>query len=159
MIKSRNERSVCRVQLYYGTKAKEGTISSTRMTSQDNPVVEIIHFERTSLNGLCLIKFFILNRGWAFREREGISLLVHAYHSTLYFFSLFSLFCYFDSFLTIFSSFLMLAHVVLWRWWCCNSLLVVAIVSVMILCTAKALYILSTVTDFIILAFNHFCLD
>ena len=53
----------------------------------------------------------------------------------------------------------MLAHVVLWRWWCRDSLLVVAIVSVMILCTARALYILFTMSDFTILAFNHFCLD
>jgi len=57
------KRLVCRVQLCYGAKAKEGTTSSTWITSQDNPVVEIIHFEGMGLNGLCLNEFFILNRG------------------------------------------------------------------------------------------------
>ena len=75
---------------------------------------------------------------------------------TLFLFFFFSPFSYFDSPPTLFYSFLMLAHVVLWRWWCCDSLLVVAIVLVMILCTTRALYILLVVTDFIILAFNHF---
>ena len=91
VIKSRNEMSVCRVQQYHGAEAKEGTISSTRITSQDNPAVEIIHFMGTNLNGLCPNEFFILNKGQAFGGREWISLLVHACHSTLCFFSFFSL--------------------------------------------------------------------
>ena len=57
---------------------------------------------------------------------------------------------------TIFFSFLMLAHVVLWWWWCCDFFIVVAIVLVMILCTARALYILPVMTNFTILVFNHF---
>jgi len=62
MKKSKNERSIYRVQLYYGARAKEGTTSSTWVTSQDDPAIEIIHFEGTGLNGLCPNKFFILNR-------------------------------------------------------------------------------------------------
>ena len=53
---------VCRVQLCYRTNTKEGTASSTWITSQDNPAVEIIHFKGMDLNGLCPSKFFILNR-------------------------------------------------------------------------------------------------
>ena len=62
MIKSRNERLVCHVQLYYGAKVNEGTTSSTLVTLQDDPVVEIIHFEGMGLNDLCPNEFFILNR-------------------------------------------------------------------------------------------------
>ena len=82
----------------------------------EDSAVEIIHFERMGLNGLYPIEFFILNKGLAFRGREGISLLVHAYHSTLSIslLSLFSQFCYFDYFPTPFLSFLVLTHVVLW---------------------------------------------
>ena len=43
--------------------------------------MEITHFERMSLNGLCS-NSLILNRGQAFRGREGISLSVHACHHT-----------------------------------------------------------------------------
>ena len=87
--------------------------------------------------------------GRLFRGREGVSLLVHACHSTLSipFLFLFSPFCYFDSFPTLLS-FLMLACVMLWWWWCCDSLLGVAIVVVMILYTTSALYILPAVIDF-----------
>ena len=58
-----------------------------------------------------------------------------------------------------FLSFLVLTRVVLWWRWCCNSLIVVATVVMMILCTARALYILPAVTFFTILPFNYFCLD
>ena len=47
----------------HGAEAKEGTISLMQITSQDNHVVEIIHFEGMGLNGMCLNVFFILNRG------------------------------------------------------------------------------------------------
>ena len=67
----------------YGAKAKEGTTSLMWVTSQEDSAVEIIHFERTGLNGLYPIEFFILNKGLDFRGREGISLLVYAYHSAL----------------------------------------------------------------------------
>ena len=50
---------VCRVQLCYRTKVKEGTTPSTWITSS---VVEIIHFEGTDLNDLCPNKSFILNK-------------------------------------------------------------------------------------------------
>ena len=43
--------------------------------------MEITHFERMSLNGLCS-NSLILNRGQAFRGRERISLSVHACHHT-----------------------------------------------------------------------------
>ena len=51
---------VYNVQLCYRTKAKEGTTPSTWITSS---TAEIPHFERTGLNGLCLNKSFIFNRG------------------------------------------------------------------------------------------------
>ena len=50
------------IQLCYRTNTKEGTTSSMWITSQENLVVEIIHFKGTDLNGLCPNKFFILNR-------------------------------------------------------------------------------------------------
>ena len=80
---------VCRVQLCYkvNTKGGGGTTSSTWITSQENPALEITHFKGTDLNGLCPNKFFILHRGYAFRGRERISLLVHACHSTIFVFS------------------------------------------------------------------------
>ena len=59
------------------------------------------------------------------------------------------LFCYFYSFPLF--SFLMLTHVVLWR--CCNLLLMVATVAMILLCTARALYILLAVTGFYYFAF------
>ena len=69
-------------------------------------------------------KSLILNRGWTFRGREGISLLVHAYHHTLVY-SLFFLSPYFVTlpFATLF--FLVLARVMLFflmLLWCdcCN---------------------------------------
>ena len=86
-------------------KTKEGTTALTQTTSQENPTVEIIYFERTGLNDLCPNKSFILNRGQSFRGREGKSLLVHACHFTLslslslpdpLLLSLY--FCYFNSF-------------------------------------------------------------
>ena len=46
------KRSVCRVQLCYGAKAKEGTTSSMWITSQDNPAIKIIYFEGMGPNGL-----------------------------------------------------------------------------------------------------------
>ena len=54
---------VCRVQLCYRTNTKKGTTSSMWITLQENPTVEIIHFEETDLNGLCPNKFFILTKG------------------------------------------------------------------------------------------------
>ena len=81
---------ICCVQLYYKVEAKDGTISLTRITSQENPAVEIIHFGRTGLNGLCPNKFFILNRG---RLLEGEKWLVYwcmpaILHSVSFLFSL-----------------------------------------------------------------------
>ena len=118
---------ICCVQLYYKVEAKDGTISLTRITSQDNPAIEIIHFGRTGLNGLCPNKFFILNRG---RLLEGEKWLVYWYmpailHSVSFLFSPVLSLWFFP---TIFFSFLMLAHVVLWWWWCCDFFIVVAIV-------------------------------
>ena len=55
-----------------------------------------------------------------------------------------------------FLSFSVLTRVVLWWRWCCNSLIVVATVVMMILCTARALYILPAVTFFTILPFTTF---
>jgi len=63
MEKSKKGRISLSYLIVYGTKVKKGTTSSMWVTSQDNPAVEIIHFERTSLNGLCPNEFFILNRG------------------------------------------------------------------------------------------------
>ena len=57
------KRLVCRVQLCYKTKTREGTTSSTWVTLKEDHIVEIIHFEGMSLNGLCPNKSFILNRG------------------------------------------------------------------------------------------------
>ena len=48
------------VQLCYRTKAKERTTPSTWITSS---TAEITHFKRTGLDGLCLNKSFIFNRG------------------------------------------------------------------------------------------------
>ena len=146
----KRKRLGCCVQLCYRTNTKKGTTSSTWITLQENPTIEIIHFKGTNLNDLCPRKFFILNRGWAFRGREEISLLVHVCHSTfsISLLSLFSPFCYFDSFSTPILSFLTLTRVVLWWKWCYDSLLVITNVAMMILCTARALYILHIVTDF-----------
>ena len=69
--------------------------------------MEITHFERMSLNGLCS-NSLILNRGQAFRGREGISLSVHACHHTFAYTLLFfsnSFFFFFLSFLLPFLSF------------------------------------------------------
>ena len=57
--KIKRKRLVCRVQLYYKTKAKEGITLSTWITSS---IAEIIQFEGTGLNGLCPNKSFIFNR-------------------------------------------------------------------------------------------------
>ena len=119
-----------------------------QITSQENLAIEIIHFEEMDLNGLCLNKFFILNRRQAFRGREGISLLVHACHSTLSVFPSDSFFLS-SLFLLLFLSlsfffFLVLTHVVysdvviLSRGYYCPPLL----------CMARVLYILPIVTDF-----------
>ena len=59
----KRKRLVCHVQLCYRTNTKKRTTSSTWITSQENPAIEIIHFKRTDLNGLCPNKLFILNRG------------------------------------------------------------------------------------------------
>ena len=138
------------VQLCYRTNTKEGTTSSMQITSQENPAIEIIHFEGTDLNGLCPNKFFILNRGQAFRRREWISLLVHTCHSTLSIslLSPFSLFCYLDSFPTPILSFLAFTRLVLWRRWCRDSFLVITTVAMILLCTTKALYILTVFYHF-----------
>ena len=127
------------------------------ITSQDNPTIEIIHSEETSLNGLCPIEFFILNRGQAFRGREEISLLMHVCHSILYFlfFFLFFPFCYLDSF-PLFSF--------LFNACSCGAMVMVhdsprgCYRVALQLCTARALYILPAMTSFTILAFNYFCL-
>ena len=58
--KIKRKRLVCRVQLCYRTKAKEGTTPSTWITSS---TTEFIHFAGTGLNGLCPNKSFILNKG------------------------------------------------------------------------------------------------
>ena len=46
-----NKRSVCHVWLCYGAKAKEETTSSTWVTSQNDPAMEITHSDGMSLNG------------------------------------------------------------------------------------------------------------
>ena len=51
------------IQLCYRTNTKEETTSSMWITLQENLVVEIIHFEGMSLNGLCPNKSFIFNKG------------------------------------------------------------------------------------------------
>ena len=55
----KRKRLVCRVQLYYKTKAKEGITPSTWITSS---IAEIIQCKGTGLNGLCPNKSFIFNR-------------------------------------------------------------------------------------------------
>ena len=55
----RRKRLVCRIQLCYRTKAKEGTTPLTWITLS---TAEIIHFKGTGLNGLCPNKSFILNK-------------------------------------------------------------------------------------------------
>ena len=52
------------------------------VTSQGDPATKITHFERIGLNGL-YSKSLILNRGQAFRGREGISLLMYVCYHTL----------------------------------------------------------------------------
>ena len=89
---------------------------------------------------------------------------MHAISHSLFLFLILFFFSFFFPFFTLvlsplFFSFLELPCVVLWWWWCCNSLLVVATIAMLILCTVRALYILSVVTGFTILPFNYFCLD
>ena len=52
-MKAKKEWLVCRAQLHYGTKTKEGTTFSMWITSQEGPAVKITHFEKIGLNGLC----------------------------------------------------------------------------------------------------------
>ena len=86
-----------------------------QVTSQEDPAKEITYFERMGLNGLSSSSL-ILARGQAFRGREGISLLVHAYYHTLaysMFFSLtlFSILSFFSVFTLLFRCFLQYYHV------------------------------------------------
>ena len=60
--------------------------------SQGSSAIEIVYFERMSLDDL-FSNFVILTRKQAIRGREGNSLLVHAHHHTL----ALSLFFLFDS--------------------------------------------------------------
>ena len=80
-------------------------------------------------------------------RKKGISLLVHARHSTLSifssWFSLSSLFLLFLILSLFFSFFLNTS-----MQWCCDSLLVVTIAVMMILCTARVFYIQPTVIGF-----------
>ena len=83
-----------------GVGPRRKTISSMWVTSQDDPAMKITHSEGISLNGLCRNESFSPNRGYTFKGREGISLLVYACHSTLFVFSLLDFlfllyFCYF----------------------------------------------------------------
>ena len=57
--KIKRKRLVCRIQLCYTTKAKEGTTPLTWITLS---AAEIIHFKGTGLNDLCPNKSFILNK-------------------------------------------------------------------------------------------------
>ena len=143
-------------------KTKEGTTSSTWTTSQENPVVEIIHLERTSLNFYAQTNHLSLTEGRLLEGEKGLAYLVHVCYST---FSIFFLpgplllfcFCYLNSFHS-FLSFLVRTRVV-W-WWCCNSLLLVTIVVMILLCTARPPFY-TTCRDwfFTFLPFNYFCLD
>ena len=59
----KNERSVCHVLLCYGGRPKEETTYSMRVTSQDDPAIEITHSEGIGLNGLCPNESFFLIKG------------------------------------------------------------------------------------------------
>ena len=120
-----------------------------RVTSQGDPATEITHFERMGLNGLCS-KSLILNRGQAFRGREGISLLVHAYYHTLAHFLLFFL-----SFLLYFIYFSCSLVGLLCSLFLSSPLLMFS----SFLCNAEGpFYTACHEGFFTILPLNHFCL-
>ena len=119
----KRKRLVFSVQLCYRTKAKEGTTPSTWIISS---TVEIIHFEGTGLNDLCLNKSFILTEGKLLDGEKGLA--YWCMPAILHFFlfiiilSFFSIFVIFDSFSLLFflSQCLPMKR-------CCDSFLVVTI--------------------------------
>jgi len=86
------------------------------VTSQEDPTVEIIHFEGTGLNGLCPNEFFILTEG---RLLEGEKEIAYWYMlAVLHSLFLFLILCFFHFVFTTlilfisFLSFLVLTRVV-----------------------------------------------
>ena len=104
-------------------------------------------------------KSLILNRGQAFRGREEVCLLVHAYHFSLcfffptffLFFSLF-LFCFVTLLFPLFSFQLLLVCYSgdCCYCCCCESLVMIVVMLMIPLCMVEAPYILPVVTSFLL---------
>ena len=55
-----------------GLRPRTKTTSSTWVTSQDDPTMEITHFEGMGLNGLCLNESFFLTKGRLLEREKGL---------------------------------------------------------------------------------------
>ena len=128
---------------------QKGNHSSMWAISQGSPATEIAHFERMGLDDLFL-NSLILTREQAIREREGNSLLIHAHHHTL----AHPLFFLSGSFfLSKFPIFSLIFHPFSYLFFSCfispcfpSPFFCSPPLS--LLCTAKALFILPTMTGF-----------
>ena len=132
--------------IYQQSQVQEENHSSMQAISQGNPAIEIVHFERMGLDGLSS-NSLVLTREQTFREREGNSLLVHAYYHTL----AHSLFFLSDSF--FFSKFLifpLIFHSFSYFFFPCFISPVLYFIPFHLLCTAKALFILLAVMGFLL---------
>ena len=120
-------------------QVQEGNHSPMWTISRGNPITEIAHFERMSLDDLSL-NSLIFTREQAIRGREGNSLShLHTLAHSLFFLS--------DSF-SIYVTYFLIFHSFPYFFFSYLSLVLTSPLFCCLLCTAKAFFILPTMIGF-----------